>query len=600
MQQQWLMGRYQLLEVIGRGGMGTVYRALDTVLERQVAIKFFNRDELQDPGFVERFFREARATARLQHPNIIQVYDMGHENSNYYMIMELLEGTTLKDLIIERAPLPVEEAVQITIEILRGLGEAHRVGVIHRDIKPQNILRSLRGTWKLADFGIAHMSSATKKLTRTGVMFGSVQYFSPEQARGEAVANGSDLYAVGIMLYEMLTGQLPFDADEGIAIAIKHIQEPVPDPRKIRPDLPDSICQILFKAVEKDLSKRYQSATEMMADLFSLIKDETEISIANENTDGSYFSEDQTPSYNVSSRFQHTQKIQNQNRSKTEGGDTSSENRRDESQPMKTKKKRRKKPLVGILVLISIAVGISWYQLSGSSDSANLSANNSPQAFDLTGLSIPSGEEEENEDKVENQVKKLWKKSKNNEFQGTFTRQIKIFSTQDPKELNEEFDVDVKGAKNFQVTNRNDQHTFSQFKKSCVSGKVSDDNITESTSIPCGDQRMLEADAIANADEALLIQMKKDIEHVKLYKQDKNGIILFYNNSSLKEIWGLISKQMKKEAITDEEQYEKGLYQVQLHFDRKNNLQKIIRLIKLKNESEDGPHIIIEEILVVS
>lgn len=251
---------------IGGGGMAIVYKATDLVLNRTVAVKVLRSQFGTDEDFVQRFRREAQAVASLSHPNVVSVYDVGQEDDTYYMVMEYIEGSNLKDVINEHGALPIPEAVRIALEICDALDHAHQNQIIHRDIKPQNILIGKNGRVKVTDFGIARaVTSAT--ITHTGSVLGSVHYFSPEQARGGVTAEKSDIYSLGIVLYEMVTGQLPFSGDSPITVALKHLQEPLPEPRQINPDIPQSVENIILKALVKDPHLRYGSAKEMLMDL---------------------------------------------------------------------------------------------------------------------------------------------------------------------------------------------------------------------------------------------------------------------------------------------------------------------------------------------
>lgn len=267
-----IAGRYQVESILGKGGMATVYKAFDQSLERSVAIKIMNPAYFSDQDFVDRFIREAKSTAKLEQSHIMQVYDVGQEDNYHYMVMELLEGGTLKELIQEKGYLAIDQALEILKQVLSGLAKAHQKGIIHRDLKPQNILRNSSGEWKLGDFGIARVLTSDTGLTKTGSVMGSVRYFSPEQARGVPALYSSDLYSLGIVLYEMLTGTVPFDGNEIVAIALQHTQSPVPDPRSRRPDIPESVVRIIYKALEKQPENRFQSATEMMVEVEAAIK----------------------------------------------------------------------------------------------------------------------------------------------------------------------------------------------------------------------------------------------------------------------------------------------------------------------------------------
>lgn len=261
-----LGGRYQLEARVGGGGMAIVYKARDLILNRQVAVKVLRSQFGTDEDFVNRFRREAQAVASLSHPNLVGVYDVGQENDTHYMVMEYVEGSTLKEMIVSRGALPVEEAVRIAAQICDALDHAHQNQIIHRDIKPHNILIGKNGRVKVTDFGIARaVTSAT--ITHTNAMLGSVHYFSPEQARGGITGEKSDIYSLGIVLYEMVTGELPFSGDSPISVALKHLQEPLPEPRQLNPAIPQSVENVILKALVKDPFLRYASAREMLEDL---------------------------------------------------------------------------------------------------------------------------------------------------------------------------------------------------------------------------------------------------------------------------------------------------------------------------------------------
>ena len=256
MEGKKLGGRYEVISRVGGGGMAVVYKAKDLLLYRYVAIKVLNESLSNDSEFIRRFSREAQAAASLSHPNVVNVYDVGTEGHTHYIVMEYVEGPTLKEWIQQNGPLPPETVVDIASQICDGLAHAHENQIVHRDIKPHNILLGPGGRAKVTDFGIARAATSST-ITQTGSVMGSVHYFSPEQARGGVIGERSDLYSLGVVMYEMVTGRLPFDADSAIAIALKHLQEPVEDPRKYAADLPDSIRNIILKALEKDPEKRF-------------------------------------------------------------------------------------------------------------------------------------------------------------------------------------------------------------------------------------------------------------------------------------------------------------------------------------------------------
>jgi serine/threonine protein kinase len=270
-----LGGRYRLDAQIGRGGMSTVYRAFDTVLERPVAIKLMHREIATDSDQLERFRREARSVARLSHPHIVTVIDAGEEPSEDglepgvgtpYIVLEYVEGETLKQLIQVEGPLEISQAIAYAIEIARALGAAHERMIVHRDVKPQNVLIGEEGGAKITDFGIAR-TLTEEGLTVAGRVLGTTDYVSPEQALGQSVTGQSDLYSLGIVLYEMLTGQVPFTGSSPVAVAMRHVREQVPDVQLLRGDVSAATASVIDRAVAKDLDYRYHDADAMVAEL---------------------------------------------------------------------------------------------------------------------------------------------------------------------------------------------------------------------------------------------------------------------------------------------------------------------------------------------
>lgn len=264
--------RYEILEIIGKGGMATVYKAQDTILKRYVAVKVLREEFTTDEEFIKRFNTEAQSAASLTHPNIVSIYDVGTENNIYYIVMELIQGKTLKEIIDEDGVLPWKWALNVATQIASALEVAHKNNIVHRDIKPHNIIITEDGVAKVTDFGIAKAVS-NSTITAFGTTIGSVHYFSPEHARGGFTDAKSDLYSLGVVMYEMLTGRVPFDADTAVSIALKHMQEKPIEPIKLNPAIPYSVNKIIMKAMEKDLNLRYQSATEMLKDLNMALKD---------------------------------------------------------------------------------------------------------------------------------------------------------------------------------------------------------------------------------------------------------------------------------------------------------------------------------------
>ncbi|UHA74031.1 Stk1 family PASTA domain-containing Ser/Thr kinase [Paenibacillus sp. 481] len=262
-----LAGRYEIMARIGGGGMALVYKALDVLLNRHVAVKILRQQFVFDEEFIRRFRREAQSAASLSHPNVVSIYDVGQEEEDiHFIVMEYVEGLNLNEVIQDRAPLQSEEAVRIAIQICDALDHAHQNHIIHRDIKPHNILIGKNGRVKVTDFGIARAVTSST-ITQTGSVIGSVHYFSPEHAKGVATGEKSDLYSLGIVLYQMLTGSLPFLGESPISVALKHLQDTFEEPRKLNSHIPQSVENIILKSMRKNPSERYQSATEMLQDL---------------------------------------------------------------------------------------------------------------------------------------------------------------------------------------------------------------------------------------------------------------------------------------------------------------------------------------------
>lgn len=262
-----LAGRYRLIEQIDSGGSAYIYKAMDELTKQIVAVKVLKPELTENEEFVQRFKKEVQAAAKLRHANIIRAYDAGLDNGTYYIVMDLIEGKTLKHLINVNGPLPVKYAVAVAKKLCLALEYAHVKGFVHRDIKPHNVMIDMTGEPYIADFGIARNLAQNTITAEEGSVMGSVHYFSPEQARGERVDKRSDIYSLGILLYEMVTGKVPFDADTSVAIALKHINDPMPDARDEMPSIPESINKIIQKATQKDKHFRYKSAFNMYEDL---------------------------------------------------------------------------------------------------------------------------------------------------------------------------------------------------------------------------------------------------------------------------------------------------------------------------------------------
>ncbi|WP_066318395.1 Stk1 family PASTA domain-containing Ser/Thr kinase [Bacillus sp. FJAT-29814] len=261
-----LSGRYKILHMVGGGGMANVYLAHDMILDRDVAVKMLRLDFANDEEFIRRFHREAQSATSLAHPNIVNIYDVGEEDDLYYIVMEYVDGTTLKQYIQQNSPLRVEETIGIMRELTSAISHAHHNHIIHRDIKPQNILIDHDGNVKITDFGIAMALTATS-ITQTNSVLGSVHYLSPEQARGGMANRKSDIYSLGIVMFELLTGRLPFSGESAVSIALKHLQSETPSVRRWNPNIPQSVENIVLKATAKDSFHRYNSVDEMEEDL---------------------------------------------------------------------------------------------------------------------------------------------------------------------------------------------------------------------------------------------------------------------------------------------------------------------------------------------
>lgn len=265
-----IAGRYEFVKYLGGGGMSNVYLAKDKILNRDVAVKVINIPPYEKEKAVERFEREVQNTTILSHSNVVNVLDVEEDDNCYYLVMEYIEGPTLKEYLCKEGKLSADEAVEMTLQILKGIAHAHHHRIIHRDIKPQNILMTKNGTLKILDFGIARALSETA-LTETNHVMGSVQYLSPEQAKGQSTDESSDIYSIGIVLYELLTGHPPFNGETPVSVAIKHIQEELPSIRKERPSIPQSIENVIMKATRKEKSLRYRDTNEMYYDLLTAL-----------------------------------------------------------------------------------------------------------------------------------------------------------------------------------------------------------------------------------------------------------------------------------------------------------------------------------------
>ena len=337
-----LGNRYEIIKKIGNGGMATVYKAQDKILKRNVAVKILRDEFTTDEEFIKRFEGEAQSAARLTHANIVSIYDVGVEGNLYYIVMELIQGKTLKEIILEEeGPLPWKWSINVAIQIASALEMAHKNNIVHRDIKPHNIIITEDGVAKVTDFGIAKAVS-NSTITAFGTTIGSVHYFSPEHARGGFTDAKSDIYSLGVVMYEMLTGRVPFDADTPVSVALKHMQEEPKEPIEVNPDIPSSINQIIMKALQKESSMRYQSATEMLVDLKKALK----------NPDGDFVEEEYDPTA-------MTQKIDT-NMYKGMDRDSNRKNKKGKKEgKLKTFIKNHKvlSSIIGLILLFAISLG---------------------------------------------------------------------------------------------------------------------------------------------------------------------------------------------------------------------------------------------------
>lgn len=288
-----LADRYELKELIGQGGMADVYLAYDDILKREVAVKILRSSLTGDPIYITRFHREARAAAALCHRNIVEIYDVGEEDDLYYIVMEYVRGQTLKELINKRGALHYVEAVDIMKQVVSATALAHSMGIVHRDLKPQNILATDSGIVKIADFGIASIQSLSQ-VTQTDTIMGSLHYLAPEIARGEKATPQSDIYALGVVFYELLRGDVPFNGESPVNIALKHMRDEIPSVRAYNPAIPQSVENIIIKATAKNINNRYQCADDMLDDLDTCLErlDEEKLTFDQVNTDPTIIASD--------------------------------------------------------------------------------------------------------------------------------------------------------------------------------------------------------------------------------------------------------------------------------------------------------------------
>ena len=387
-----LGNRYEIIEKVGNGGMATVYKAKDLVLKRYVAVKVLRDEFTTDEEFIKRFETEAQSAARLVHANIVSIFDVGVDNGIYYIVMELIQGKTLKEIIVgERGPLPWKWSVNVAIQIASALEMAHKNNIIHRDIKPHNIIITEDGVAKVTDFGIAKAVS-NSTITAFGTTIGSVHYFSPEHARGGYTDAKSDIYSLGVVMYEMVTGKVPFDADTPVSVALKHMQEdPVP-PIELNPHLPEAVNKIILKALKKDPMLRYQTATELLQDLKMALK----------NPSGDFVDDDE---YDPTAR---TQRISTQDVEKMQKN-----SRKKEENKFITFIKNHKvlSSFIGLILLFCIAFGGTMLVLNITNpkevempDVVGLTRDEAQQKIEGAKLKFEVASEEYNTDVEENHI----------------------------------------------------------------------------------------------------------------------------------------------------------------------------------------------------
>lgn len=354
-----LADRYELKELVGQGGMADVYLAYDDILKREVAVKILRSSLTGDPIYITRFHREARAAAALCHRNIVEIYDVGEEDDLYYIVMEYVRGQTLKELINKRGALHYVEAVDIMKQVASATALAHSMGIVHRDLKPQNILVTDSGIVKIADFGIASIQSLSQ-VTQTDTIMGSLHYLAPEIARGEKATPQSDIYALGVVFYELLRGDVPFNGESPVNIALKHMRDEIPSVRAYNPAIPQSVENIIIKATAKNTNNRYQCADDMLDDLETCLDrlDEEKLTFDQVNTDPTIIASDsqfftKTAPIDPESTQTEIEEIKPQDEKKKE--------------PMDKKKKIAIGAAIGA-VIVCLAIVAGFFLLSGTKD----------------------------------------------------------------------------------------------------------------------------------------------------------------------------------------------------------------------------------------
>lgn len=385
---QKINDRYQIIRTIGEGGMANVYLAYDTILDRNVAVKILRGDLAGDEKFVRRFQREAIAASSLSHPNIVEMYDVGEDDGKYFIVMEYIEGTTLKSLIKRRGALTLSEVIDIMLQLTAGLACAHDSYIIHRDIKPQNVLILDDGRVKITDFGIA-MAMNSNELTQTNSVMGSVHYLPPEQANGNGATIKSDIYSLGILMYELLTGKLPFKGDNAVEIAIKHMKEPIPSVCEINPEIPQSVENIILRATAKNPKNRYENVREMQEDLKTCLdpsrKDERKLSYE--------FPEFEEENHKLASRAKRNEELSTTNKENVK--------------ERKMNKAILVTSIIVAIIVIGLVIGLFLYPKIANSNKVeipNIVGKEEEEAIKVLekkGLSISDENKEEYSEKVE-------------------------------------------------------------------------------------------------------------------------------------------------------------------------------------------------------
>lgn len=376
-----LNGRYKILRAIGGGGMANVFLAHDMILDRDVAVKILRLDYVNANDLMKRFQREAQSATSLTHPNIVSMYDVGDEDENYYLVMEYVEGMTLKEYIQQHSPVSLDNAVKIMSQLTSAISHAHHNGIIHRDIKPQNILVDTNGDIKITDFGIAMALSATS-ITQTNSVMGTVHYLSPEQARGGVATKKSDIYSLGIVMFELITGRLPFEGESAVSIALKHLQSEIPPPSKWSPNLPQSVENVILKSTAKDAFYRYATADEMLEDLKSVLDEdrynEPKFMVEPDN-DATRAIPIIRPDRNITSNTETQIRIDNTKKAAPAASPPEKTKKQD-------KKKKKKWPWIVLLVLFLMLAGTTAMAALGMFGPARVAVPN------LVGETLADGE----------------------------------------------------------------------------------------------------------------------------------------------------------------------------------------------------------------